>query len=63
MMDGGTLGDNCTFEDNILTFVMTKDEFDQYFMRVINGNPTPLSDLYFGFWNFLPASIKVQVVD
>lgn len=63
LMSDGKVGDNCTFENNILTFVMTKEQFDSYFMRVVNGNPTLLSDMYFGFWNFTPASIKVQVVD
>lgn len=63
LMSENKVGENCTFENNILTFVMTKEQFDSYFMRVVNNNPTTLSDMYFGFWNFLPASIKVQVVD
>lgn len=63
LMSEDNAGENCTYENKILSFVLTKAQFDEHFMRVINGTPTKLSDMYFGFWNFLPASIKVQVVD
>lgn len=64
LKDGNTFltENNAAFDSQTrtLTFELTKAEFDQYFM---NSSQTVISNFYFGYNNYAPKSIMVQVVD